>query len=113
MSSSLALSVLKEDIKLLERLYSKKSNNNKINASSSSSSSADLPTTSSKLDDQILASSCFRIISASIDELVCELIDSNKKKYRINANICETYPQSPPVWFSGKYNLIKKNNRDV
>ena len=108
MSSSLALSVLKEDIKLLERLYSKKSNNNKINASSS----ADLPTTSSKLDYQILASSCFRIISASIDELVCELIDSNKKKYRINANICETYPQSPPVWFSGKYNL-KKNNRDV
>ncbi len=97
MSSSLALSALKEDIKQLERLYSKKSNSSKNNATS-----ADLPTTSSKLDDQSSACNCFRIISASIDELVCELVDINKKKYRINANICETYPQSPPVWFSGK-----------
>jgi len=43
---------------------------------------------------------CFRVVSASLDELVCEFIDLNMKKYRINANICETYPQSPPVWFS-------------
>jgi hypothetical protein len=97
MSSSLALSALKEDIKLLERLYSKKSNSNK-----NSATSIDLPTCSSKLEDQSISNNCFRIISASIDELVCELIDKNKKKYRINANICETYPQSPPVWFSGK-----------
>lgn len=94
MSSSLGLSVLKEDIRVLERLYLKKPTNN-------NSSSGDLPTTSSKLDNPSISINCFRIISASIDELVCELMDSNKKKYRINANICETYPQSPPVWFSG------------
>lgn len=63
----------------------------------SSSSSSSNPTTSQQ-KSHIL---CFRLVSASIDELVCELNDDvTKKKYRINANICETYPNSPPVWFS-------------
>ena len=81
--SSHALSNLKEDIRLLERVFPKKITELNVNNSSISN-----------------VNSCFRLISGSIDELVCELIDSNKSKYRINANICETYPQSPPVWFS-------------
>jgi ubiquitin-conjugating enzyme E2 Q len=76
MSSSLALSNLKEDIKQLEKMFLR-----------SKTSTSD-------------TSFCFRLITGSVDELVCELIDSDRKKYRINANICETYPQSPPVWFS-------------
>ncbi|CAF0772514.1 unnamed protein product [Brachionus calyciflorus] len=70
--ASTILVELKEDIKQLEKLFLKKTND----------------------------TSCFRIITASINELVCEFIDVNKKKYRINANITENYPQSPPVWFS-------------
>ncbi|CAA9997161.1 unnamed protein product [Nesidiocoris tenuis] len=42
----------------------------------------------------------FQIISASVDELTCEFVGSNGKKYEINANITETYPSTPPVWFS-------------
>lgn len=70
--ASTVLIELKEDIKQLEKLFLKKSSDNLS----------------------------FRIITASIHELVCEFIDPNKKKYRINANITENYPQSPPVWFS-------------
>lgn len=76
MSSSLALSNLKEDIKQLEKMFLR-----------SKTSTTD-------------TSFCFRLITGSVDELVCELIDSDRRKYRINANICETYPQQPPVWFS-------------
>ncbi len=87
--SSLSLFNLKEDIKLLEKLYLKKisSNNdsNIIAPSTSAAASLDFPRTYPKFDESC---SCFRLISASIDELVCELTDSNKKKYRVNANIC-------------------------
>jgi hypothetical protein len=63
MTSSLAS--LKEDIKLLEKRFSIK---NKIN-------------------DDNENPICFQLISANLDEIVCEFIDLNKKKYRINANI--------------------------
>ena len=115
MSATSALNNLKEDIKLLEKLFLKKS----IQPSSSTGT----------VSNAHLNVSCFRLISASLDELVCEFIDTSLKKYRINANICvrdmtlfakkilfffseeynnlifanifqETYPQSPPVWFS-------------
>lgn len=84
MSASSALNNLKEDVKLLERLFLKKLS----------------PSTSSSITTPVPNVTCFRLISASLDELVCEFVDTNSKKYRINANICETYPQSPPVWFS-------------
>lgn len=42
----------------------------------------------------------FRILSASVDEINCVFIDTNGVKHRINANITETYPQTPPIWFS-------------
>lgn len=41
-----------------------------------------------------------QIVSASVDELTCKFIDMNDRKHIIHANITETYPQSPPVWFS-------------
>ncbi|XP_023015798.1 ubiquitin-conjugating enzyme E2 Q2 [Leptinotarsa decemlineata] len=42
----------------------------------------------------------FQIISASVDELSCRFIGNNGKKYDIHANITETYPAVPPVWFA-------------
>ena len=79
----MASATLKEDIKLLEKLFLKK-------LSKSSSSANTTPS---------INCLCFRIISANLDELVCEFIDTNtSKKYRINANISEMYPQTPPVW---------------
>ena len=75
MSKKLALASLKEDIKLLEKIFSKKNSTTSGNSSSIGSSSE-------------TKTSCFRIITASVDELVCEFIDCNAKKYRINANIC-------------------------
>lgn len=42
----------------------------------------------------------FQIISASVDELSCRFIGKNGKKYEIHANITETYPAVPPVWFA-------------
>jgi len=41
-----------------------------------------------------------QIISATVDELTCRFIDLNGRKHVIHANITETYPQTPPVWFS-------------
>jgi len=41
-----------------------------------------------------------QIVSASVDELTCKFVDSHNRKHLIHANITETYPQSPPVWFS-------------
>jgi len=41
-----------------------------------------------------------QIVSASVDELTCKFIDMSGRKHIIHANITETYPQSPPVWFS-------------
>ncbi|CAH1374077.1 hypothetical protein MTP99_015451 [Tenebrio molitor] len=42
----------------------------------------------------------FQILSASVDELSCRFIGKNGKKYEIHANITETYPSVPPVWFA-------------
>lgn len=42
----------------------------------------------------------FQIVSASVDELSCRFIGKNGKKYEIHANITETYPATPPVWFA-------------
>lgn len=41
-----------------------------------------------------------QIVSASVDELTCKFIDHTGKKHIIHANITETYPMTPPVWFS-------------
>ena len=62
---------LKDDIKLLERFFTKRQ-----------------ATASSSLASSGVGCSCFRIISASIDELVCEFLDAGANKCRINANIC-------------------------
>jgi len=45
-----------------------------------------------------------QIISASVDELTCRFIDPSARKHTIHANITETYPQTPPVWFSESEN---------
>nr|CAD7259773.1 unnamed protein product [Timema shepardi] len=42
----------------------------------------------------------FQIVSASVDELTCRFIGKNGKKFEIHANITETYPSAPPVWFA-------------
>ena len=47
--------------------------------------------------------SLFRVTSATVDEISCIFlvkISQKEKKYTINANITETYPTDPPVWFS-------------
>ena len=59
---SSAISTLKEEIKLIEKLFPSKVGANE-------------------------QPKCFRIISARLDEISCEFIDSKKCKYRINANI--------------------------
>lgn len=41
-----------------------------------------------------------QIVSASVDELTCRFIDPQGRKHIVHANITESYPQSPPVWFS-------------
>ncbi|CAO1384454.1 unnamed protein product [Diamesa hyperborea] len=42
----------------------------------------------------------FQIVNASVDELTCRFISKSGKKYDIHANITETYPSTPPVWFA-------------
>jgi len=42
----------------------------------------------------------FQVVSASVDELTCRFIGKHGKKYDIHANITETYPSIPPVWFA-------------
>jgi hypothetical protein len=88
MTSTLVL--LKEDIKFLEKILVRKSpsksrGHKKEGVCASTSASNNF--------------SCFRIITAGIDEVICEFIDNYGKKYRINGNICESYPDSPPIWF--------------
>lgn len=41
-----------------------------------------------------------QIVSASVDELTCRFIDPSGRKHTVHANITETYPNTPPVWFS-------------
>ncbi len=83
-SNTVINSNLKEDIKLLEKLFLKKPS-----GLLSSSTSSNRPSTSkdTKLNEKPKFN-CFRIITASTDELVCEFIDTALKKYRINANLC-------------------------
>ncbi len=89
-----SLAALKEDVKLLEKRFSSKND-------------------VSSLD-------CFRLISATLDEIVCEFVPSSRKTFQINANIPvrpyfvfladrviiknrwnlkESYPKVPPMWF--------------
>ncbi|XP_059223456.1 ubiquitin-conjugating enzyme E2 Q2 isoform X1 [Stomoxys calcitrans] len=42
----------------------------------------------------------FQILNSSVDELTCRFIGKSGKRYDIHANITETYPSSPPVWFA-------------
>lgn len=42
----------------------------------------------------------FQVVSASVDELTCRFIGKLGKKSDIHANITETYPSTPPVWFA-------------
>ncbi len=91
-------SSLKEDIKLLEKMFLKKASSAAFQTTSSSiTSSYSEETKSNQNSMNPLSSSslqspfspcCFRLIASGIDELICELTDSNSKKYRINANIC-------------------------
>lgn len=41
-----------------------------------------------------------QIVSASVDELTCRFIDTGGRKHVIHATLTETYPNTPPVWFS-------------
>ncbi|XP_041981063.1 ubiquitin-conjugating enzyme E2 Q2 [Aricia agestis] len=51
----------------------------------------------------------FQIMSASVDELTCRFVGKNGKKYEIHANITETYPTTPPVWFADSEDSIVTN----
>jgi len=41
-----------------------------------------------------------QVVSASVDELTCRFVDLGGRKHVIHATLTETYPSSPPVWFS-------------
>jgi len=41
-----------------------------------------------------------QVVSASVDELTCKFVDLTGRKHVIHATITETYPTTPPVWFS-------------
>lgn len=84
--STTVYSNLKEDIKLLEKLFLKKPLG--VVSSSSSSHAPSTSTDPKNSGKEAPKFNCFRLVTASIDELVCEFIDTNMKKYRINANIC-------------------------
>ncbi|XP_013183014.1 ubiquitin-conjugating enzyme E2 Q2 [Amyelois transitella] len=51
----------------------------------------------------------FQIMSASVDELTCRFVGRSGKKYEIHANITETYPTTPPVWFADSEDPIVTN----
>ncbi|XP_078668784.1 ubiquitin-conjugating enzyme E2 Q1-like isoform X6 [Branchiostoma floridae x Branchiostoma belcheri] len=43
----------------------------------------------------------FRVESASLDEVTCSFVSpKNDETFVIHCNITETYPHSPPMWFS-------------
>jgi len=50
-----------------------------------------------------------QIVSASVDELTCKFVDPAMRKHTIHANITETYPSTPPVWFSESDNVNVTN----
>lgn len=44
----------------------------------------------------------FRVLLANVDEISCGFVlnrNNNETIFTINANITETYPSDPPVWF--------------
>jgi len=41
-----------------------------------------------------------QVVSASVDELTCRFVDVGGRKHVIHATLTETYPNTPPVWFS-------------
>lgn len=69
------LQALKQDIKILETLFTSENDR-------------------------------FKILSASVDELSCQFVGSGGETYDIHANITETYPQTPPIWFCDDDNLV-------
>ncbi|XP_052279804.1 ubiquitin-conjugating enzyme E2 Q2-like [Dreissena polymorpha] len=48
----------------------------------------------------------FRILSASVDEVNCEFLGTKNESLKIIANITETYPQTPPIWFCEDDNVV-------
>ncbi|XP_077989601.1 ubiquitin-conjugating enzyme E2 Q1-like [Glandiceps talaboti] len=42
----------------------------------------------------------FKVMTASVDELIFKFIGVNGEEFLIHCNITETYPSSPPMWFS-------------
>ncbi|XP_041464916.1 ubiquitin-conjugating enzyme E2 Q2-like [Lytechinus variegatus] len=42
----------------------------------------------------------FQLLSANMDELTCKFIGSNDEVFIIHCNFRDSYPSSPPVWFS-------------
>lgn len=42
----------------------------------------------------------FQITAATVDELTCRFTGRSGKNFEIHANITETYPTTPPVWFA-------------
>ncbi|BFZ01641.1 hypothetical protein BsWGS_04675 [Bradybaena similaris] len=42
----------------------------------------------------------FQILTATLDEVTCRFIGRSGETYEIQSNVTETYPQTPPIWFS-------------
>ncbi|XP_071487339.1 ubiquitin-conjugating enzyme E2 Q1-like [Diadema setosum] len=42
----------------------------------------------------------FQLCTANMDELTCKFIGSNNEVFIIHCNFTDSYPSSPPVWFS-------------
>ncbi|ODM86862.1 Ubiquitin-conjugating enzyme E2 Q2 [Orchesella cincta] len=42
----------------------------------------------------------FQVVSTTLDELVCSFICKNGKKHEVTANITQSYPDDPPIWFA-------------
>eukprot|EP00057_Strongylocentrotus_purpuratus_P032179 XP_786851.3 PREDICTED: ubiquitin-conjugating enzyme E2 Q1 [Strongylocentrotus purpuratus] len=42
----------------------------------------------------------FQLLSANMDELTCKFIGSSDEVFIIHCNFTDSYPMSPPVWFS-------------
>ncbi|XKL61886.1 hypothetical protein PGB90_001719 [Kerria lacca] len=51
----------------------------------------------------------FQIHLATMDELCCKFVGNCGKLYEINANITESYPSTPPVWFADTEDLRVTN----
>ncbi|KAL4228155.1 ubiquitin-conjugating enzyme [Mactra antiquata] len=69
------LQALKQDIKILESIFSRDNER-------------------------------FRVLSASVDEITCQFVGAEEETFTIHANITETYPQTPPIWFCDEDDVI-------